>query len=205
MRCLAALLTVALLICAGCGGSGSATSVTQEERVVEPPEESRVSVSVEKDYYPVYGNSAEELAASMTDSLKDAWAYCYWSVEWSLDARKVLAAYVPGTIAVTVDVAYTMPDWQPPDGTGPGLMGAWERFLSALWVHEQGHEANGTRAGEAVLEALEQLPPRLSRQELEDAAAFAAGEVLQDYWDRDAEYDTATGHGVTQDAVLQYP
>lgn len=98
-----------------------------------------------------------------------------------------------------------MPDWQPSEGTNPGLVRAWERFLSALWVHEQGHEANGTQAAGAVLEALKQLPPRLSKQELEDAATFAAGQVLQEYWDKDAEYDSSTGHGVTQDAVLRYP
>ncbi len=91
-----------------------------------------------------------------------------------------------------------LPAWVP-----PLMVNEWNRYLDAVWAHEQGHENLAMQAGSATVQAIEALPPAGSCRELNRQVQATGQAVVAHYALLQDNYDIATGHGALQGAVLR--
>ncbi len=188
-------ILLALAAAAGCAAAPSATPAPDD-----------VAVHTDYVYYPITGSTAEELRTEMdhlgpTDpdgTHHDA--YTQWHVTWryaysTLDDRCTI-----GPIQVSVQVTFTLPQWEPPPDAPPELIDRWNAYLDALRRHENGHREIGMAAGQAIYQALGRLPSYAACDELERTADAAGEQILDQHRQRELDYDQATNHGATQGA-----
>jgi predicted secreted Zn-dependent protease len=93
--------------------------------------------------------------------------------------------------------------------TLPELVGAtseqqsrFDKYVSALNVHELGHYDIGKRAAMTIDEKIQALSEMSSCKLLESAANGIGYQTLDEYKAIEVDYDTSTGHGKTQGAWL---
>ncbi len=122
------------------------------------------------------------------------------------------------SVEAIMEIVVSMPSWDPPLGTPPEDIDAWNLFMTNLATHEQGHVdiftnefdafkqallgaegehfGAGATAEDACAEATEKIYDALDGVAEAEAARVGA---LQD------AYDDTTRHGETQGAVLNCP
>ncbi|HLA28076.1 MAG TPA: DUF922 domain-containing protein [Syntrophales bacterium] len=91
----------------------------------------------------------------------------------------------------------------------PKLVGAnstqgsqFEKYLSALRVHEQGHYSIGKEAATAIDRKILSLGEMSSCKALEAAANDLGNRTINEYKEKELRYDDSTAHGKTQGAWL---
>jgi predicted secreted Zn-dependent protease len=101
---------------------------------------------------------------------------------------------------VSVQVTFTLPQWEPPPAASKELIDQWNAYLDALQQHENGHREIGVAAGQAIYQALGRLPSYDACDALERAADAACQQILDQHRQQELDYDQATNHGATQGA-----
>jgi predicted secreted Zn-dependent protease len=169
---------------------------------------SQPTVKIQYRYYPVTGATAQNLRSEMThlspvtQGGRHFDANTDWYVRWSYRYAKTGTSCSMSQVSTQVDVTFTLPKWQPNANAPRSLVTQWSHYSAALQQHEDGHKNHGIAAGQAVLSTLSTMPAYSSCQALEAAANHAARQVIQQYNQKDVEYDRETGHGSTQGAVF---
>ena len=103
-------------------------------------------------------------------------------------------------VEVELETIITLPEWSPPESADPELVAAWDRFLEALTLHEEGHKTNGEEAArEARRELRRVTAPACSL--IERGVNDRGHEIIDKYQRRNAEYDEETARGMSQGAV----
>ena len=82
------------------------------------------------------------------------------------------------------------------------LKTAWARFATALARHEDGHSRLALAAVAELHKQVAALSDDLDCDTLKKSINDIAKKTLDDFRKRDADYDRATNHGVTQGASL---
>jgi predicted secreted Zn-dependent protease len=118
-------------------------------------------------------------------------AYTSWHYHWSWPGYGSSACNLAqAVVTVTVDVHF--PRWTHPKAASAAVAAAWNRYATALAVHESGH-ANYARARYPfVVRAIRRATCRTA-----DAAAQAQLALIRKH---DVAYDAGTNHGATQGA-----
>jgi predicted secreted Zn-dependent protease len=101
-------------------------------------------------------------------------------------------------IAVGVHTQQTLPSFESDDAA---LNTAWNRFISNLAGHENGHTALAATYGQTILDALSALPPESCTTIGLTATRIARDQVNELITANDL-YDAQTGHGATQGTTL---
>jgi predicted secreted Zn-dependent protease len=109
---------------------------------------------------------------------------------------------VVGSLSTRLELKVTLPRWTPPAGATDERVQRWERYLTALRLHEAGHLQNGREFESGFRQAA------LAMGSVECRALGAAvqarfDELLEQARVRDREYDLRTRHGATQGAYYQ--
>lgn len=78
------------------------------------------------------------------------------------------------------------------------MVDQWNAYLDALRRHENGHREIGVGAGQAIYQAVDQLPSYDSCDALEQAAEATGRRILEQHRQQELDYDQATNHGATQ-------
>lgn len=60
-------------------------------------------------------------------------------------------------VTVSLNAQITLPRWAPPPDVDSGVVAEWNRFLTALEVHEAGHKDISAKAGKAIIDRLRGL------------------------------------------------
>ena len=81
--------------------------------------------------------------------------------------------------------------------------GQFDRYLSALRVHELGHYGFGEEAAAEIDREILSLPEMSSCKTLESAASDLRDRMLNEYQEREIRYDAATAHGRSQGTWLE--
>lgn len=190
----AALLAAALFAGGGRSAGGTAGS------------EAEIPISEKTVYYKIEGSTAQELRQQMDrlgplDDNGRRWsALTRWHVHWSYSYDRRDGECATGPVKVRLEITFTMPRWDAPAGAPQDLVERWQAYLSALEAHERGHAEIAEQAAEAVLEAMQALPVYLTCQALETDADALGERIIDQYRQRQADYDRETGHGHTQGA-----
>lgn len=177
-----------------------------------PPAESALNnfgvdfpVSIAYNYYSISGENAAQLREQMNQlgyktSRGSFDAVTYWYVYWKYDYKKTNGSCGIDNPKVKVDIKFTMPKWNRDTNFEVGLTDHWNRYITALQLHEDGHRDHGIGAGKDILQVLKQQPSYPSCDEMGTAANAAAQETIALYNQKDIDYDRETGHGATQGA-----
>ncbi len=181
-----------------------ATAALAQAVLPEPPPPG-LTVTAEESPYEVFGTTAAEIRQSIDDRgpIEDGrrWSgYTHWQIDWSY--RYGMRS---GSCEIVhVEVAYSsrvvLPDWRASSGTPTSLRRDWERYLSALRTHEEGHVAIGAEAAREVLARIGSLTAP-SCSGMSERANRVGNRTLDEYRGMQRAYDAETGHGRTQGAV----
>ena len=153
--------------------------------------------------YPIAGNNAAELRAQMNalgppgpSGRFDG--YTNWNIQWRFNYRRDGGACAIAGVTVDLKTVTKLPEWRNEAAAPADLRGRWQRYLTALTGHENGHKENGLSAAQEIERGITALPPQSNCTAMGDAAnAFGQG-ILRKYNQRDLDYDRTTGHGRAQ-------
>jgi len=160
MRATGTWVLCALALAGAGGGSGWA----------EP------TVTVNTTHYDIQGKNADQLKRQMKRLGPNGfWAYTSWYIRWS------------GSCAVSLEIDYTYPRWTDRDSAPSRLRERWDRMLTNLTLHEEGH-------GQIGLDAA---------REIHDTQCEGDPTKIIDKWVRyEKKYDKETRHGAGQGVTL---
>jgi predicted secreted Zn-dependent protease len=153
-------------------------------------------------YYDVQGRTFAEVAASMRKGgptidgrsfVGETRSPMAW--RWRIQSRSG-ASCTLRDVSVRVNAEITLPRWTPPADAEPGLVDEWNRFLTALELHEAGHKDITARAGREILDRLrgESGSCALLNTRANDVARAIVARAMKEQ----QAYDVATRHGLTQ-------
>lgn len=165
-----------------------------------------VQVTSATSFYDVDGADVRSLLTSLrqrgpsdgsgTWAASTSWVF-RWSYQPLLDPScRVQAAHV------SLDLAYTYPQWNAPANVAPAVTTAWTGYLERVELHEHGHRDIAEAAANDLARALEALPAQPTCDALADAARATAAELLARHAQAQIAYDRDTGHGASQGAIL---
>ena len=86
----------------------------------------------------------------------------------------------------------------------PGLAEAWDSYIAALTLHEQGHVDRDVQSAQQLLDDLEALGEADCGSLATEVGALATKASIA-LAQANVDYDTQTSHGRTQGAVLAMP
>lgn len=159
--------------------------------------------SAEYVFYDVTGDTPAVLWESMRAERPGDLGSYFGRTEWNVTWRASWTGAGPCRVR-TADVRLTMriilPRWTPPPGAPPGLVSRWEAFMRALSEHEAGHADIGASAEREVRRTLEAVTAPDCAM-MESRTRLAVQQVLDDYRERNRQFDLRTRHGATEGAV----
>jgi len=196
---LAFCATFALLTATRLAGGGVSAGQAAGSR----PE---ISTSIETVYYRIEGDMAWDLRRQMDrhgplDDDGRRWsALTDWHIHWRYRYVRSNGQCAAGPVTVELEINYTLPNWRPPASAPEELVERWDAYMVALQTHEDGHAEIAAQAAQAVQETMRALPAYPTCQALEREADALGESILDDFRQRQAEYDRLTEHGKTQGA-----
>jgi len=153
-------------------------------------------------YYDVHGRTVAELHADIrrlgpkidgNSFVGETRSPMRWS--WRLESTGGGGCSIR-EVSVVMNAQITLPRWTPPADTQPGLVAEWNRFLTALEVHEAGHKDISAKAGKAIIDRVRGMSapcPMISSRASELARA-----IVNRAHEEQRLYDVTTRHGLTQ-------
>jgi predicted secreted Zn-dependent protease len=153
-------------------------------------------------YYDVHGSTVAELRADMrrlgpkvegTSFVGETRSPMRWT--WRTESTRSGSCGIR-EVMVIVNAQMTLPRWTPPANADTLLVKEWNRFLTALEVHEAGHKDISAKAGKAIIDRLRNLssPSAL----LNNRANDIARDIVTKQMEEQHAYDATTRHGLTQ-------
>jgi len=130
-------------------------------------------------------------------------AYTKWHVSWSYTWQQVNGNYALQSSKVSAAISVTLPQWAPPKDADKRLVERWQRYITALHRHENGHAVISTQAAREIEKKLQTLPAAPSTEALKDLIERTCQQVLTEARDKEKNFDETTNHGIKEGA--QFP
>jgi predicted secreted Zn-dependent protease len=150
------------------------------------------------EYYDVIGKDYGSVLASL-NSNGPYHGRADWRLSYGYEARKASAECAVDSVSTRLELKMTLPRWSPPPGTSATFIQHYEAYVAALKLHENGHLEHG-RAFENELKSALRSIPYQSCPALDGAVRARYSELLEEYRQKDLDYDARTAHGKTQGA-----
>lgn len=104
--------------------------------------------------------------------------------------------------AVSASIVQLFPQWDVDRIEAPILHTLWDKYMTNLKTHENGHTENAKNAGIEIEKALWEMPTMSTCEALATAANNKANQIIKQHNDWDTQYDIDTKHGATQGAIF---
>jgi predicted secreted Zn-dependent protease len=160
--------------------------------------------------YAVRGRDIRALRQSMSriGPIDDAdhqhqFAKTWGTFAWSYPNDKKDGACATGPVSVELEVVQTYPDWVARTGARASTVAEWNRWMTALKDHEEGHRRLLVDTAKKMSRQLRALPASATCEELDTAANALGGKLLQDMRDAHRDFDKTTRHGASTGAQLR--
>lgn len=162
-------------------------------------------------YYAVKGNSARALRTQL-DALGPVHpteqrrydGETNWIVRWSYRYDSRRAGCELRSFDVALETKMTLPRWNAPAKAPASLRKDWDRYSTALRLHEDGHGAIGEATAYVVRNKfrrrLADASPAVDCTVLSNELDTMARSAVEEGHAKDLEYDRTTAHGKTQGA-----
>lgn len=159
--------------------------------------------------YRIYGTTAAQLQSQIRRCAPGAngnggaefTAQTSYRLNWQYDTTMSGTGCSVTDVRVGLHTAMALPDWQPTPGAAVGLSGRWQQFMGALTTHEEGHVAID-RSYAAKLAADLGGITNTSCNGLSSTVQAVINQDVGALNGANDSYDSRTGHGATQGAVL---
>jgi predicted secreted Zn-dependent protease len=189
-----------LLIAAGCARAQEAGSPVPG-----------VKLTVSTNFYTVSGVTREELRQHMAalgprgadGKRRDASADC--KMTWDYAYQSANGAFYISSSTVSLDIKFTLPRAFAPKALSAPMASEWNRFITALMVHEAGHSNIAAVGAQKLSRTLAERRTFSTRNQLADFAQNEGQKCLTEMRNQDLVYDQRTEHGLTQGARLHSP
>ncbi|RYF70781.1 MAG: DUF922 domain-containing protein [Comamonadaceae bacterium] len=194
MKRLPALANAAALAALWVAVMGCAQAAVIEEHTTRP--------------YAVHAQATASLrqalnaATPITEGVQRFHGYTRWHVRWTFRWQPEPTS---GRCRITEVTTRLRSEVQLPElrTASPDQRALFDRYLSALSLHEQGHVQFGRDAARAIDEGIAQLPIAPDCATLEREANALGHRLLREHTEREKEYDRNTRHGASQGAKLE--
>ncbi len=159
-------------------------------------------------YYPVAGNTAEQLWADVLakspvrQNTKRHVAYTSWHVNWHFWWLEKGGSCQISKVQTRLDIKYTLPRLKQSSSMPESVIARWEIYYVALIEHEQGHKDLGTKAANEIEQRISGMGSRANCNQLEQDANAIGKSVIDKYSRIEKEYDRSTNHGLNTGAVF---
>lgn len=159
-------------------------------------------------HYAIHGTTDRELGSAMRSlgpadpTGKRYPGHAEWNVSWTYRWQSQGSRCSLSSPSVQLKGTITLPRWEDRDRADPELQERWDRFLAALTVHEQGHFAYGVAAADELRRQFVSVKSNKGCAALATEVDRLGRAIVEEYQQRDRQYDADTAHGRTQDAVL---
>ena len=153
-------------------------------------------------YYDVHGSTVAELRADMrrlgpkvdgSSFVGETRSPMRWT--WRTESTRSGSCAIRD-VMVVVNAQITLPRWTPPANADAMVVKEWNRFLTALEVHEAGHKDISAKAGKAIIDRLRNLSSPCAL--LNTRANDIARDIVTKQMEEQHTYDATTRHGLTQ-------
>lgn len=161
-------------------------------------------VTEETQYYDIEGSSTSDLRNQMNSlgiKEKDGKTYdgyTNWHISWKYRYMNINFRCMIKSVATTVKITYLYPRWTGRSFAPRELTEKWDRFMSALIQHEQGHRNIAVEAASRIEEVISRMTPRTDCRELDSEANAQGYHMLEECKKSQANYDAVTSHGRLQ-------
>lgn len=164
------------------------------------------AVNIKKKYYSVVGFSENEIRKSMNKQRKKYTganydAYTKWDVRWDYRWKKLNGICKIFKINTKVDVTFILPKLLNKNKINNILLKKWERYKKASIKHEYGHRDFGVNSAKKIEEILMKMTSSNCKN-LEKKANKKAKNIINQFVQKEIEYDKKTTHGINDGAVF---
>lgn len=156
-------------------------------------------------YYDVTGSTIREIRRSiMRDrpAVVDREALTGWNVRSRYSVARFQGAYRCGGFTTTTTIRMVLPRWTPPEGVADSVREEWERYITALTKHEQGHAQFALSTAGELNRRVAEVGTEPNPVSLKSRVDGIIAQTIQEFHQREREYDRLTRHGLEQGAVL---
>ena len=165
-------------------------------------------VNQEAGSYALYGTDVATIRSQMlacSPVTKDGQRFAA-STEYAMNWSYTIVGNGTGVcsvqnVRVGVAVSQTYPSWQSANQAPASTQAEWNRFITNLHTHEDGHTNLDIEYAERLLQSLQNLPAE-SCASIATTANTIALSIIAQLDQANEAYDQTTGHGTTQGAVL---
>jgi predicted secreted Zn-dependent protease len=160
-------------------------------------------------YYAVTGDTLREIHESIDRARPWRAQHHHVAItDWSVRSRFAVApfegAFRCSGFTTLTTIRITMPRWVPPEGVSDEVRAEWERYEGALFEHEVGHGQFALAAAAEMHRRAKGLGTEREAEALKQRVEAMVVQVLEEFNQREKEYDRLTGHGAGQGAVFRH-
>jgi len=167
-----------------------------------------LKITITNNYYQVDGATSEELRAQLDklgpldESGQHFAAKTDGNLNWSWSYSEGGGKCTLHDITAQLEIIFTLPRWTPPANAPAELVDKWNKFITALQVHENGHKDINIKVVNEFMMAVKTLPSYATCDELKLALDKAGQDVVDKTHQQNIAYDASTQHGRTQGAIF---
>jgi predicted secreted Zn-dependent protease len=166
-------------------------------------------VKIEYKYYSIYPKTKWDLNNELNQRSpiifqgKRYRGYTQWLVRWQYRWWSTAQQCQITNVTTNLDVTYTLPRIPPNHGADSEVRQVFNRYLAALFKHEENHKNSGLYAARAIEKSLLNLGQFPNCQSLQTKAESTAQQIIQRYRQRDLDYDHQTDHGRKEGIIIE--
>src|ERR1043165_5733333 len=123
-----------------------------------------------------------------------------WQLEWRFVVTPSDEGCRCSSFSTAITITMTLPRWIARTHVSPEVKRAWERYISELGRHEDGHAQFALAAAAEQRKRIQKLGAERSCDILKNRIDDLARQVLKDYRTKEQAYDARTDHGAKQGA-----
>lgn len=159
-------------------------------------------------FYTVSGQSVRELRQSMRQARPwqdntETVGLTQWRIDWRFDLKPTANGCRCASFTTTTSITNTLPRWTTATNATPDVRADWNRFVTSLGQHEDGHTRMAFAAVAELHKRVKEVGEESDCDRLKKKINDLALRVVDDFRARDREYDRRTNHGATQGAGLR--
>jgi predicted secreted Zn-dependent protease len=147
-------------------------------------------------WFPVAGVSTRDLNASMRvngpfNDIAESkvWGQTGWWIRWQFEHDVKGGGCRIGGFTVTVHSKQWLPKWRDYNVAPPEVRAKWDEFYKGLRVHEDGHKANGIKAGNDLARRLRGMRPYADCESLNGDIVAIGDRITSEYALVDRAFD----------------
>ena len=167
------------------------------------------TIETKYNFYSIYPQKKQDLETEMTKRSpiiyqgKKFKGYTKWYVQWRIRWQENQGSCKITQVKTALTVKYTLPQIPKEFNTSGETRTIFNNFYAALFKHEQNHRDSGLYAARDIEQALLNLGGSFTNcKKLELAANQKGHQILQQYVQRDIDYDKRTAHGRLEGVMI---